>query len=175
MCISGNTTEHSWFNWFCWSIHRHFLFFSPAFLLVSVLVSFVPCPFLSSFVISDLLLWYCHFTLISIRVLWKQCYHLNRQQKLFWLCIHYGDESTVAAEANLLTHSSVLYNMLYWTYTMGGTSCPRPRPHSMWDVGQFVCGKVWERRYGRHDECPGIKKCTHSQPWLHIHKIHRHL
>lgn len=34
-----------------------------------------------------------------------------------------------------------------------------------------MCGKVWERRYGRHDECLGIKKYIyiHSQPWLHTH------
>lgn len=37
----------------------------------------------------------------------------------------------------------ILYKLLLcWTYTMGGMSCSRPRPHSMWDslcVGR--CGR----------------------------------
>lgn len=136
-------------TWFCWCIHLHFLIFSPAFLLVFVLVSFVPCPFLSSFLISDLLLWYCHFTLISIWVLWKQCYHHNRQQKLFWPCIHYGDESTVAAEANLLTQSSAFYNIRFCS-----------TEHTQWVAcrvqgqGHTACG-MWDSlcvgRCGRGD------------------------
>lgn len=81
-------------NGFFWSIHLHFLFSWSVFLCPL-------CPVPSSFLISDLPLWYCLFTLISIRVLWKHHNHHDRQQKLFKPCIYYGDDSTVPAEANL--------------------------------------------------------------------------
>lgn len=52
-----------------------YIFSSPSYHLLSLLVSSVSCPYVLSFLISDLLCWHCHCSFISVMVLWKQCYH----------------------------------------------------------------------------------------------------
>lgn len=136
---------------------------SPAFLQVSVLVSFVSWPFLSSFFISDLL-WYCCFIHFFSSTVWKHCYQHYRQQKRFWLCIQIGDKSTVATEANYLIQSSAFCS-IHFCFT-AVVPCPRPRSHSSCSVEQIVWEKLGNRRCGRNDEYRGEAEYIYLQPWL---------
>lgn len=116
---------------FCWSIHPQSLFFSC---FSSTFCPCVLCALSSPLIFSHLwyspLIWSFHpYLWGALKTLHSALYAAERNQ-----C---GDESTVAAEANLWTQSSEFYNICF--RSTGGMSCPRPRPHS---VGEFVCEKV---------------------------------